>query len=58
MKVPEDTELVELAARCDQDSLLKRAGWRLYGEGERNVAAAMESIEEDVTDNDMCTDLI
>ena len=30
----EDSELVESAARCDQDSLLERpmmTGWRLYG---------------------------
>ena len=61
----EETELVKPAARCDQDSLLERAimtGWRLYGESERDVdelvAVAMEAIEEDVTDYDMCTDLI
>ena len=37
-------------------------GWKLYDEGERDVhelvAAAMEAIEEDVTDYDMYTDLI
>ena len=37
-------------------------GWRLHGKGERDVdelvAAAMEAIEEAVTDFDMCTDLI
>ena len=36
-------------------------GWRLYGVGERvdeQVAAAMEAIEEDVTDYDMRTDLL
>ena len=61
----DDTEFEEPAARCDQDSLLERAimtGWNLYEEGERDVdelvAAAMEAIEEDVTDYDMCTDLI
>ena len=61
----EDTELVEPAAQCDQDSWLGRAtmtGCRMYGEGGRDVdelvAAAMEAIEEDVTDCDMCTDLI
>ena len=50
------------ASRCDQDSFATMTGWRLYGEGERDVdelvAAAIEAIEEDVTDYDMCTDLI
>ena len=36
--------------------------WKLHGEGQRDVdelvAAAMEAIEEDVNDYDMCTDLI
>ena len=43
------------------EDLLERAmmtGWRFYGEGERDVdelaAAALEAIEEDVTNYDMC----
>ena len=50
---------------CDQDSLLERAmmtGWKCYEEGVRDIgellAAAMEAIEGDVTDHDMCMDLI
>ena len=61
----DDTKFVEPAARCDQDTLLERGimtGWKLYEKSERNVdelaAAAMEAIEEDVTDFEMCTDLI
>ena len=53
-----------LAARSDQDSLLERVmrtGWERYEEGERDVdelmPAAMEAVEGDVTDYDMCMDL-
>ena len=48
-----------------QDSLLElaiRTGWERHEEGERDVdelmAAAMEAMEGDVMDNDMCMDLI
>ena len=48
-----------------RDFLLVRAittGWKYYEEGERDVdvlvAAAVEAIERDVTDHDMCMDLI
>ena len=61
----DDTEFEEAANPCDQDSLLERAmmtGWKCYEEGVRDigelVAAAMEAIEGDVTDHDMCMDLI
>ena len=61
----DDTEFEEAAAPYDQDSLLERAitrGWKRYEEGERDVdelvAAAVEAIEGDVTDHDMCMDLI
>ena len=49
----------------DQDSLLERAfmtRWKCYEEGVRDidelVAVAMEAIEGDVADHDMCMDLI
>ena len=52
------------ATPYDQDSLLERAimtGWKWYEEGERDVdefvAAAVEAIDGDVTDHDMCMDL-
>ena len=58
-----DTELEEAA--CDEDFLLVRAvttGWKHYEEGVRDVdvlvAAAVEAIEKDVTDQDMLMDLI
>ena len=61
----DDTESKEPAARCHQDSLLERVirtGWERDEEGERDVdllnAAAMEATEGDVTDYDMCMDLI
>ena len=61
----DDTECEEAAAPYDQDYLLERAmmtGWKRYEEGERDVdelvAAAVEAIEGDVTDHDMCVDLI
>ena len=60
-----DTEFEEAAAPYDQDSLLERAnkmGWKCCEAGEREVddlvAAAVEAIEGDVTDHDMCMDLI
>ena len=58
----DDSESVEPAARRDQDSLPGRAirtGWECFEEGERELmAGAMEAIEGDVTDYDMCMDLI
>ena len=61
----EDAEFEEAANPSDQDSLLERAfmtGWKCYEEGVRDigelVAVAMEPIEGDVTDHDMCMDLI
>ena len=61
----DDTESVEPAARCDQDSLLERAirtEWERYEEGECDVdelmVAALEASEGDVTDDDMCMDFI
>ena len=61
----DDTEFEEVAAPYDQDSLLERAittGWKCFEESERDVdelvAAALEAIEGDVTDHDMCMDLI
>ena len=61
----DDTEVEEAATPYDQDSLLERAfmtGWKCYEEGERDidelVAAVVEAIEGDVTDHDMCMDLI
>ena len=61
----DDTELEEAATPYDQDSLLERAimtGWKCYEEEVRDmdelVAAAMEGIEGDVTDHDVCMDLI
>ena len=64
-KQEDDTELEEAAAPYDEDFLLVRAimtGRKYYEEGERDVdalvAAAMEAIEGDVTDQDMLMDLI
>ena len=61
----DDTEFKEAATPYDQDSLLERAimtGWKCYEDLVRDmdelVAAAMEAIEGDVTDHDMCMDLI
>ena len=61
----DDTEFEEATAPHDKDSLPERAittGWKCYDEGERDVddlvAAAVEAIEGDVTDHDMCMDLI
>ena len=61
----DDTEFEEAAAPYEQDSFLEWAtmtGWKCYEEGERDVdelvAAAVEAIEGDVTDHDMCMDLI
>ena len=61
----DDTEFEEAATANDQDSLLERAimtGWKCYEEGVRDtdelVAATMDAIEEDVTDHDMCMDII
>ena len=61
----DDTEFEEAASPYDQDSLLEQAimtGWKCYEEGVRDigelVAAAMEAIDGDVTDHDMCMDLI
>ena len=58
-----DTELEEAA--CDEDFLLVRAvptGWKYYEGGVRDidelVAAAVESVEGDVTDEEMLIDLI
>ena len=59
----EDTELEEAAD--DEDFLLVRAvtaGWKYCEEGVRDVdvlvAAAVEAIEKDLTDQDMVIDLI
>ena len=61
----DDTEFEEAATPYDQDSLLERAimtGWKCYEEGLRDidelVAAATVAIEGDVTDHNMCMDLI
>ena len=61
--VVKDTDLEEAA--YDEDFLLVRAvttGWKNYGEGVRDidelVAAAVESVEDDVTDEEMLIDLI
>ena len=61
----DDTELEEAAAPYDEDFLLVRAvmtGWKYYEEGERDVdvevAAAVEAIEGEVTDQDMLIDLV
>ena len=61
----DDTEFKGAATPYDQDSLLERAimtGWKCYEEGVRDmdelVAAAMEAIEGDITDHDMCMDLV
>ena len=58
-----DTEMEEAA--YDEDFLLVRAvttGWKYYEEGVRDidelVAAAVESVEDDVTDEEMLIDLI
>ena len=58
-----DTELEEAA--YDEDFLLVRAvttGWKYYKEGVRDidelVAAAVESVEDDVTDEEMLIGLI
>ena len=58
-----DTKLEE--ATYDEDFLLVRVvttGWKYYEEGVRDVdelvAVAVEAIEDDVTDEDMLTDLI
>ena len=58
-----DTKLEE--ATYDEDFLLVRAattGWKYYEEGVSDVdvlvAAAVEAIEKDVTDQDMLLDLI
>ena len=57
-----DTELKE--AEYDEDFLLVRAvtaAWKYYGEGVRDVdelvAAVVEAVEDDVTDEDMLIDL-
>ena len=61
----DDTEVEEAATPYDQDSLLERAimtGWKCYEEGERDVdelvVAPVEAIEGELTDHDMCMDLI
>ena len=60
----DDTELEEAAAPYDEDFFLVRAvmtGWKCCEEGERDVdvlvAAAVEAVEKDVTDQDMLMDL-
>ena len=60
-----NAEFEEDANPYDQDSLLERAtmtGWKYYEDGVRDidemVAVAMEGIEGNVTDHDICMDLI